>query len=374
MKKDEWHIVRFAPRGNNSFIEAAMAAVQEYFTDNKISIYANREMWIKTIVMLSLYFVPYTLMVVGAGAGNIWLYLGLWLLTGLGMTGIGATIMHDANHGAFSPKKSVNNFIGHILEVIGGYAATWKIQHNILHHTYTNVTGLDEDIDSIKFLRFSPNQPRYWYHRYQFIYAWFFYMLMTLFWMTAKDYLQVLRYKNHGLLIKQKVSLKQAMFRISVFKVIYYGYILVLPLLFSGMPWYWVLSGFFLMHFTAGLLLACIFQPAHVMTSSEFATPIVVDDVKKMENSWAIHEVVNTTNYAPRSRVLSWCIGGLNYQIEHHLFSGICHVHYRKLAPIIKAKAAAFNLPYQVQPTFIHALWEHGRMLKQLGVAGRGKH
>ncbi|MGO4288797.1 fatty acid desaturase family protein [Chitinophaga sp. RAB17] len=374
MKKDEWHIVRFASRGNNSFIEAAMAAVQDYFTENKISIYANREMWIKTIVMLSLYFVPYTLMVVGAGAGNIWLYLGLWLLTGLGMTGIGATIMHDANHGAFSPKKSVNNFIGHILEVIGGYAATWKIQHNVLHHTYTNVTGLDEDIDSIKFLRFSPNQPRHWYHRYQFIYAWFFYMLMTLFWMTAKDYLQVLRYKNHGLLIKQKVSLKQAMFRISVFKVFYYGYILVLPLLFSGVPWYWVLTGFFLMHFTAGLLLACIFQPAHVMTSSEFATPVVVDDVKRMENSWAIHEVVNTTNYAPRSRILSWCIGGLNYQIEHHLFSGICHVHYRKLAPIIKAKAAAFNLPYQVQPTFIHALWEHGRMLKQLGVAGGRKH
>ncbi|HEY9260510.1 acyl-CoA desaturase [Chitinophaga sp.] len=374
MKKDEWHIVRFAPRGNNSFIEAAMAAVQEYFTDNKISIYANREMWIKTIVMLSLYFVPYILMVVGAGAGNIWLYLGLWLLTGLGMTGIGATIMHDANHGAFSPKKSVNNFIGHILEVIGGYAATWKIQHNILHHTYTNVSGLDEDIDSIKFLRFSPNQPRHWYHRYQFIYAWFFYMLMTLFWMTAKDYLQVLRYKNHGLLVKQKVSLKQAMFRISVFKVIYYGYILVLPLLFSGMPWYWVLTGFFGMHFIAGLSLACIFQPAHVMTASDFATPIIVDDVKKMENSWAIHEVVNTTNYAPRSRVLSWCIGGLNYQIEHHLFSGICHVHYRKLAPIIKAKAAAFNLPYQVQPTFIHALWEHARMLKQLGVAGSRKH
>ena len=237
MKKDEWQIVRFASRGENSFIASVMADVNEYFTANKISIYANREMWIKTMVMLSLYFVPYTLIVVGVGAGKPWLYLGLWLLTGVGMTGIGTAIMHDANHGAFSPKKSINNFIGHILEVIGGYAATWKIQHNVLHHTYTNVTGLDEDIDSIKFLRFSPNQPRHWYHRYQYVYAWFFYMLMTLFWMTAKDYLQVLRYKQHGLLKKQKVSLKQAMFTISLFKVFYYGYMSVLPLLFSGMAW-----------------------------------------------------------------------------------------------------------------------------------------
>ncbi|MEZ2445051.1 linoleoyl-CoA desaturase [Chitinophaga sp. W3I9] len=364
MKKEEWHIVRFASRGNNSFIESAKAAVQDYFSANNISVYANREMWIKTIVMLALYFVPYTLMVVGLGAGSVWLYLGLWLLSGLGVTGIGASIMHDANHGSFSPKKSINNMMGHILEIIGGYAPTWKIQHNVLHHTYTNVSGLDEDIDSIKLLRFSPNQPRAWYHRYQHMYAWGFYMLMTLFWMTAKDYLQVLRYKSHGLLSKQKVTLKQAMFRISVFKVFYYGYILVLPLIFSGMPWYWVLAGFFLMHFTAGLLLACIFQPAHVMSSSGYAAP---DADRKMKDSWAIHEMENTTNYAPRSRVLSWCIGGLNYQIEHHLFSGICHVHYRKLAPIVKEQAAAFNIPYQVQPTFIRALWEHARMLKKLG-------
>lgn len=369
MKKDEWQIVRFASRGENSFIASVMADVNEYFTANKISIYANREMWIKTMVMLSLYFVPYTLIVVGVGAGKPWLYLGLWLLTGVGMTGIGTAIMHDANHGAFSPKKSINNFIGHILEVIGGYAATWKIQHNVLHHTYTNVTGLDEDIDSIKFLRFSPNQPRHWYHRYQYVYAWFFYMLMTLFWMTAKDYLQVLRYKQHGLLKKQKVSLKQAMFTISLFKVFYYGYMIVLPLLFSGMAWYWVVAGFFVMHFTSGFLLACIFQPSHVMSTSEFSLPVMIDNERRMEDTWAVHEVVNTTDYAPRSRVLSWFIGGLNYQIEHHLFSGICHVHYRKLAPIVRNRAMAFNIPYHVQPTFIRALWEHAKMLKQLGAA-----
>jgi len=250
--------------------------------------------------------------------------------------------------------------------VIGGYAVTWKIQHNVLHHTYTNVAGLDEDIDSIKLLRFSP-QPRHWYHRYQYIYAWFFYMMMTLFWMTAKDYLQVVRYKQHDLLIKQKVSLQQALFRITLYKLFYYAYILVLPVLFSGMPWYYVLFGFLLMHFTAGLVLSCIFQPSHIVETSGFALPVITDGKRQMEDSWAIHEIANTTDFAPGNRILTWFIGGLNFQIEHHLFTGICHVHYKKLAPIVRSATMDFGIPYHVEPTFLRALGGHVRMLKKLG-------
>ncbi len=275
--------------------------------------------------------------------------------------------MHDAQHGTYSPDKKVNNFIGHILELIGGYTVTWRIQHNLLHHTYTNITGLDEDIDSIKLLRFSPQQPRHWFHRYQYIYAWFFYMIMPLYWMTAKDYVQVVRYKKHDLLVKQKVSLKKAIFRITLFKLFYYAYIIVLPILISGMPWYHVVGGFVLMHFLAGLMLSCIFQPAHVLEASEFALPVFANGKKQMENSWAIHEVANTTDFAPNNRLLTWFIGGLNYQIEHHLFTGICHVHYPKIAPIVKATCLSYNLPYNVEPGFRKALYSHLKMLKKLG-------
>jgi linoleoyl-CoA desaturase len=190
---------------------------------------------------------------------------------------------------------------------------------------------------------------------------------MTLFWMTAKDYLQVVRYRQHDLLIKHKVSLKQAIFRITLYKLFYYSYILVLPILFSGMAWYWVLTGFLLMHFTAGLFLSCVFQPSHIMEVSTFLKPVETGGERRMEDSWAIHELANTTDFAPRSRVLSWFIGGLNYQIEHHLFTNICHVHYRKLAPIVRKTAWEFGLPYHVQPTFLKALLEHARMLKKLG-------
>jgi linoleoyl-CoA desaturase len=367
MKAEKMKIVRFAPKGINSFFETVSEKVNNYFITNHISRYANTDMWVKTVVMLLLYFVPYIMMVTGMGAGRPWLFFGFWLLMGVGMIGIGTSVMHDANHGTYSPDKRVNYYIGHILEIIGGYSVTWKIQHNVLHHTYTNIAGLDEDIDSIKLLRFSPRQPRYWYHRYQYIYAWFFYMMMTLFWMTAKDFIQVVRYKQHDLLVKQKVSLKQAIFRLTLYKLFYYAYIMVLPILFSGMPWYYVVIGFLLMHFVAGLYLSCIFQPAHIVESSAFSLPVLTDGDKRMEHSWAIHEVANTTDFAPNNKLLSWFVGGLNFQIEHHLFTDICSVHYPRIAHLVRSVMADYEIPYHVQPTFFKALKEHAKMLKKLG-------
>jgi linoleoyl-CoA desaturase len=192
-------------------------------------------------------------------------------------------------------------------------------------------------------------------------------MIMTLYWMTVKDYRQVVRYKQHDLLVKQRVTLRQAVLRITLYKLFYYSYIIVLPILFSGMPWYFVVYGFLLMHFTAGLILSCIFQPSHIMETSSFAAPRTIEGEKHMEDSWAIHEAANTTNFSPNSKIFSWFIGGLNYQIEHHLFTNVCHVHYPKIAPIVKATARTFGIPYNVQPTFFKALREHARMLKILG-------
>lgn len=361
------NIVRFAPKGSNSFIDTLTIKVRDYFEANGISPYANAGMWSKTVTMLLCYFVPCVLMTIGLDADNLLLFWLFWFVMGWGMIGIGTSVMHDANHGTYSPNKKVNTYIGHILEVIGGYSVTWKIQHNILHHTYTNIDGLDDDINSVVFLRLSPRQRWYWFHRYQYLYAWFFYMIMTLFWMTAKDYLQIIRYKQHNLLTKQKVSLRQAIWQVTFYKIGYYAYILVLPLLFSGHAWYYVLGGFCIMHFTAGLVLSCIFQPAHIMTSAPFSAPKLVGNTHRMEDSWAIHELVNTTNFAPRSRLFSWFIGGLNFQIEHHLFTGVCHMHYKKLSTIVKATAESFALPYHVHPTFAKALLEHAKMLKLLG-------
>jgi linoleoyl-CoA desaturase len=192
-------------------------------------------------------------------------------------------------------------------------------------------------------------------------------MMMTLFWMTAKDYLQLIRYRQHDLLVTQKISLGQALFRLTLYKLFYYSYIIVLPILFGGVAWYHVVFGFLAMHFFAGLALSCIFQPAHIMESSGFAEPVMVDEKKMMEDSWAEHEIANTTNFAPRNKLLSWFIGGLNFQIEHHLFTNICHVHYPRIVPIVKETTIEFGIPYNEQPTFFKALRQHVKMLELLG-------
>jgi len=356
--------VKFAPKGADSFYDAVKARVEAYFQDNQISVNANSKMKVKTVAMLSMYFVPYLLMVTGVLSWSLWLFYGSWALMGLGLVGIGTSVMHDSNHGAYSTNSTVNSLLGNVLNLLGGYSRNWKIQHNILHHTYTNVEGLDEDIEAGVLLRMSPQKPYYRFHKFQHIYAWFLYMLMNLFWVTVKDYRMLFRYEKDGMLRKQKISLRKALTELTLLKVVYVAYIIVLPVLFSGLPWYHAILGFAGMHMIAGLALALIFQPAHVVGDSSFPEP---DENRKMEDSWAVHQVLNTTNFCPDSTLTTWFIGGLNYQIEHHLFPNVCHVHYPEISRIVKTVAREHNLPYYEQPTFFHAIWEHGKMLQKLG-------
>lgn len=358
------NIVRFAPKNGEGFYDTLKKNIDDFFTENNITPYGNNALRWKTVAMLALFFAPWALIVTGVGAVSPFLFYALWFMMGLGMVGIGCGVHHDSNHGSYSNNKTVNKIIGDIVNVVGGYDVTWRIQHNILHHTYTNIDGLDEDIDAGNLMRFSPNSKKYKLHRFQHIYGWFLYCLLTLQWVTYKDYRLLILYNKKGLLKKEKISLKKALLELSIYKVIYFGYTLVLPILFSGMSWKAVVLGFLILHFTAGFLLSAIFQLAHVLETSEFPLP---PDDRRMENSWAVHQLLNTANFSPRSRVMYWFIGGLNYQVEHHLFPHISHVHYPRIAKIVKSTAQQFGLPYQEMSNFVVALREHGRMLKKMG-------
>ena len=357
-------IVKFAPRGQENFYNVMKQAVDAYFQSKNLSEQANTEMRIKTVVMLSLYFVPYIAIVTGLASVSIWLFYGLWLTMGLGIVGIGTGIMHDSNHGAYSTNKTVNTILGGVLNFIGGYDRNWRIQHNVLHHTYTNLDGLDEDIEGTVLIRMSPHKPVLKIHRYQHIYAWFLYSLMNIFWVIIKDYRLIFRYHKNDLLVKEKMTLRKALIEVTFYKVLYVCTTVVLPLMFSNMPWQHVMLGFLSMHMVAGLALACIFQPAHVMEASTYPAP---NEDRKIETNWAAHQILNTTNFAPKSKITSWFMGGLNYQIEHHLFPHICHIHYPKISGIVKDIAEKHGIPYNVQPTVWAALMEHGKMLRILG-------
>jgi len=325
--------------------------------------YGNSLMVWKTIFMISLYVVPYILMISGLVSNSLIIF-GLWIVMGFGMAGIGLSVMHDANHRAYSRKAKVNKYLGYLMNAIGGSAVNWKIQHNVLHHSFTNIHDVDEDLGLGKLLRFSPNQKRYKVHRAQHFYAWFFYCLLTLSRVTWKDFHQLFRYKKMGLIKTQNKTFKGLFAGLLASKLIYGFYFIVIPMMFLVNPWWETLLFFFSMHFVASLILGCVFQCAHVMPTSEYPLP---DGKGNLENNWTLHQFLTTTNFSPSNKIFSWFIGGLNYQIEHHLFPNICHVHYRNLSKIVKETTVEFGVPYNVHPNFIQALWNHARMLRYLG-------
>jgi linoleoyl-CoA desaturase len=322
-------------------------------------------MVLKSIAMFTLYLGPYFLFLSNV-ITNGYLLLGLSVLMGIGMSGIGLSVMHDANHGSYSKNHKINKMMSWSMLFIGGSSLNWQLQHNNLHHTFTNIEGHDEDIAPLGFLRFSPHAEHKKIHKYQFLYAWFFYGLMTLMWALTKDFSQLRRYNKMGLLPGMHITFKKAFIKLLLSKIFYLGYMLVIPMLVIDLPWWQILIGFTAMHFTCGLALALIFQPAHVVEMTEYPTPVTADSLA-MEDDWASHQMKTTANFAPKSWLFSWFVGGLNFQIEHHLFPNICHVHYKKIAPIIKETAKEFNLPYHSKTTFVGAVVSHAKLLYQLG-------
>jgi linoleoyl-CoA desaturase len=355
--------IAFSKENKPEFIRVLRNRVASYFEQEHKSKYANTSMVFKSIFMASLYLVPYLLMLTGVVTHN-WSVMLMWMIMGIGMAGIGLGIMHDANHGSYSKYPKVNKLLGYIMNFIGGNKANWKIQHNFLHHSYTNIDGFDEDIDVGNILRISPHTKRYKIHRFQFLYAWILYSIMTLSWIVSKDYTQLFKYKKSGLWKNQTRSFTYLFFELNLSKIIYIFYILVLPLIILQVPWWSVVFGFIVMHLITGFIFGIVFQPAHVTPDADYPLP---NEDGNIENSWAIHQLKTTSDYAPRGRILSWLIGGLNYQIEHHLFPNICHVHYKKLSEIVKKTAKEYDLPYHVQTNFIKAIYNHAKMLWMLG-------
>jgi linoleoyl-CoA desaturase len=354
--------IRFS-NTKTDFFSTLNQRVNEYFKNHKVTKWANREMVIKTIFMNLLYWIPF-IVILTLAPSSTWVLICLAIIMGFGIAGIGLSVMHDANHGAYSKKAWVNTIIGYSLNMVGGNAFNWRIQHNVLHHTYTNIHDVDEDISPRGVLRMSPHGDWKPMHRFQHWYAWFLYGLMTLVWVLVKDFVRIAKYHKDGLIQTQKTTLQKELITLLLSKALYFSYLFGLPLWLTGLTFTEVVAGFLIMHYVAGFILAIIFQPAHVIDGTEYPLP---DTKGRIDNSWAVHQLHTTTNFANNNPWLSWYVGGLNFQIEHHLFPHVCHVHYRHLAKIVKATAREFDLPYKTAPRFRDAIIGHARLLKELG-------
>jgi linoleoyl-CoA desaturase len=353
---------KFSKDKSSEFSKTLKNRVNDYFKSNNLSKNGNRGMFVKTIVMLLIFFVPLIIVNLGLIASP-WILIGLYVISGIGMSGIGMGVMHDAIHGSYSKNSKVNKYIGYTMNLIGANATVWKIKHNVLHHTYTNIDEADEDINAPFFLRFTPHAKRYWLHRFQHLYAWFFYGLSTLQWVTTKDFKSLFRYKKMGFFNGKNEFIKELL-KVTGWKLLYYSYTLIIPLMVVPLAPWAILLAFFMMHFVTGVSITMVFQTAHVMPSSEFPVP---DEDGLIASDWSIHQLATTSNYAPKSKLFSWFVGGLNFQIEHHLFPYICHVHYKKISRIVADTAREFEIPYHTRRTFVAAIYDHLKMLYRLG-------
>lgn len=353
--------VNGSPEAEKQFASALRKNVNEYFTKHGNSTKGNLALALQTVAMLSLYLIPFGIILFIPMNG--WIGLLLAMIMGIGIAGIGMCVMHDALHGSYSKKEWLNKLLGGTMYLLGGNVFNWKMQHNVLHHTYTNIEGGDEDIASRGPIRLSENAPLKKIHRYQYIHAFFFYGLLTLT-KLLNDFIQLAKYNRSGVTRKFKANPTAQYFKMVTFKVTYLFVFIGLPIIATHFTWWQVALGFFAMHWIAGCILSTVFQMAHVVEGAEQPLP---DEGGVIHHEWAVHELLTTSDFARNSCLISWYVGGLNFQIEHHLFPYICHIHYRKLAPIVERTARQFGFDYNLKPSFISALASHVRRLKELG-------
>jgi len=354
--------IRFSRVNSAAFFKTLNKRVNSYFKEQELKKTGNWKLHLKTIVMVSLFVTPYFLILL-ADISEINMYL-LCLIMGIGMAGIGMNVMHDGNHGSYSNKKWVNKIMGASMYFLAGNVYNWQVQHNVLHHTYTNIHGHDEDLDAGRIIRFSEHSEWKFFHKFQHLYSVLLYGLLTINWVTTTDFKQTSRYLRKKLAYGDLPTPLQQWTTIGISKSLYFIVWIVVPMVFLEVAWYKILLGFFSMHYVAGMILSIIFQLAHVVDEVETPLP---NEVGTMKNSWAIHQLFTTTNFGTKSKFLSWFSGGLNHQVEHHIFPNISHVHYPKIAKIIKETASEFNLPYNEYKSMGSALVAHFKHLKHLG-------
>lgn len=353
--------VKFIPSSRTDFAKVLKSRVDNYFTQNNISKYANAEMVSKSVILILAYLLPFFVVMLFKPTFPISLLL--WIMMGIAVSGIGMSVMHDANHGSYSQNKNINAMMAATLNLLGGSIFNWKLQHNILHHTYTNITHIDEDIQDRLVLKFSPHTKTRWYHQFQWIYALMFYGLLTLYWAVGKDFVQFYQFTKTGVNPNNSRQNMVTFAKIVGIKFFYFMFMLGLPILVFNVPFGEVMIGFLSMHFVAGVILTLVFQLAH--TLEQTSHPMPLNGV--IENDWAIHQLNTTVNFSRSNKVLSWYLGGLNYQVEHHLFPKISHVHYPAISHIVKQTAEEYNVPYLENKTFFGAVQSHFKYLQHIG-------
>lgn len=345
---------------NNVFFNELRRRVDEYFVTNNIKPTGNYKLYVKTAILLSsaaglyitlIFFTP----------EQWWLSLLLCTMLGVVLAGIGFNVMHDSAHGSYSRKKWVNDIMAYSLNLMGGNSYLWKNKHNLNHHTFTNINGMDDDIDIRPWIRTNSNQPRYFYHRFQHIYWVVLYGVTYLLWVYVQDFRKYFSGKIADTKLRPMSVKDHFVFWIS--KLIYFALFIALPIIKLGFVE--MIIGYTVMSFVCGFIISVVFQLAHIVKDTVF--PLPDENTNRIEREWAIHQLATTANFSTKSKIIGWFTGGLNFQVEHHLFPKISHVHYPKISEFVKETCEKFNVKYIEYPNLISALRSHVEYLRLAG-------
>ena len=333
--------------------------VDEYFASNNIAKSGNWKLYSKAIILLAAVFAIYATLVifkVGGTAG-----FGLCVLLGFVAAGIGFNIMHDGGHGSFSENKTMNKLASYTLEMLGASSFMWNMKHNVIHHTYTNIEGVDDDISAEPFLRMCGSQPYLKMHKYQHFYIWFLYSILYLFWVFVLDFKKYFTNKIGPIEISPMNTKDHLFFWGS--KVFYLFTFVALPIYSVGfMAW---LVGYCAFVFTTGVVISIVFQLAHTVEHTDMV--LAVGAPPTVEDEWTKHQIKTTANFATKNKVINWFTGGLNFQVEHHLFPKVSHVHYPAISKIIKEVCKNYDVKYSEYKYMYSAVLSHIRFLKAMG-------
>jgi linoleoyl-CoA desaturase len=343
----------------DGFLRELRQRVDRYFQSAGLEPRDCPQMYLKGALVFGWFAVSYVVLVFLAGTW--WLALASAISLGLAMAAVGFNIQHDAGHQAYSRRKWINKLLALTLDLLGGSSYVWAKKHNSVHHCFVNITGHDDDINIGIFGRLTPHQEHLKFHRFQHFYLWFLYGLLPTKWQFYDDFHDVIS----GWISGHRFRRPRGWDLVTLIagKALFFSLALAIPLLLH--PAWAVLVFYALASFVQGVTLSVVFQLAHCVEEAAF--PLPAPDTSRMEAAWAVHQVETTVDFARDNRILSWIIGGLNFQIEHHLFPRISHVHYPALAPLVEETCREFGVRYIAHQTFRASVASHYRWLRRLG-------
>jgi linoleoyl-CoA desaturase len=351
---------RLAYSGGHEFQQEVRRRVDRWFEETGQRRRDRWEWYLKAASVLLAFVASYTLLVFFAETW--WQAVALCVVLAFSVVGIGFNIMHDGGHGAVSRHRAINQLMAHSVDIVGGSSYLWHWKHDVLHHNYANITGHDMDVSIGMLARFTPHQTRYFYQRWQHWYVWLLYGLLVIKWQLFDDFRTLIRGKigPHRIPRPRGADLAWLVACKLGFVTIAFG----IPLLVHSV---WTVAAIYLLWaVVVGLALSTVFQLAHCVEEASF--PLVADGARSVESAWAVHQVQATVNFSRGNRLVTELLGGLNYQIEHHLFPEISHCNYPGIAPIVKDTCAEFGIAYNEHGSLWSGIRSHSRWLKRMGM------